>query len=96
MNLDEPPHEEPSRRWPQFSLRTIFVLTTAAAIIAALAAGVFGMAVAQITWICLIYLAAILVYAIFISGLVFTSVVIDCLLRKRFRKESLKGTQRRD
>ena len=66
MTAETPKPSEPCRRW-QFSLWSIFVLTTIAAVVAAAVTGAFGIAVAQAILGCVICLLIILAEAIFVA-----------------------------
>jgi membrane protein YdbS with pleckstrin-like domain len=72
MSADDHQNEEPPPPL-QFRLRTIFVLTTVAALVAAAATGVFGFFVAEALWGVLALCAVFLAYVIFVLALVLTA-----------------------
>jgi hypothetical protein len=94
MTSDEPQREEPPRPW-QFRLRTVFVLTTVAAIVAAAATGVFGTVAARGAWGLLAAVVIWLAFVAFVLGLTFTSRAVDSM-RERRGKQSSKDNQPRD
>jgi hypothetical protein len=61
-DTSEPP-QPTSRRW-QFSLLSVFILTTFVAVVAAVATGSFGYRVATACWVAFLYFAGWLVVVV--------------------------------